>query len=411
MLRYSTHWIACLIGIWLTIQFMQLFAMAVVMLGQTIGERAFTTLRRGALFAALALVLIIVGPKLAAGLNHNPTDVMRQIHATLPGRILLFPFDVLTAVITAQNIFPTLLESAALALAIDLLMLAVVIGLDANYMETAATLSLRRYERFNRLRRGGVAGMTGRATTRFSVKPLPYFGGAGPIVWRQLTSAVRNSRGLFILLSIFSTVGVVFVINHHSQQNPNFGSIAGVAIWINLIFVSMLKFDFRDELDRLDLLRSLPIRPAAIAVAEVAVPTLLLCAIQFLLLIAAASLHLAPAPILLAAAAFTLPFNLFLVSIENLMFLLFPLRSVGLIAGDMQMVGRQMIIFFCKFLLLMTGLALSAILALPAYIVGQKSWPAFIAAMWFALSVISAAMIPILAQRFSRFDPSVDTPA
>ena len=213
---------------------------------------------------------------------------------------------------------------------------------------------------------------------------------------------VRNSRGLFILLSIFSTVGVVFVINHHTQKNPNFGSIAGVAIWINLIFVSMLKFDFRDELDRLDLLRSLPIRPIAIAAAEVAVPTLLLCAVQFLLLIAAACLHLAPIPILIAAAAFSLPFNLLLVSIENLMFLLFPLRSVGLIAGDMQMVGRQMIIFFCKFLLLMTGLVLAALLALPAYILAQKSWPAFTAAMWLALLIISLSMIPILAQRFSR---------
>src|SRR5476651_1878315 len=52
LLRYSTSWIACWVGIWLTIQFMQLFAMAVIMIGQTIGERAYTGTRRGVLIAA-----------------------------------------------------------------------------------------------------------------------------------------------------------------------------------------------------------------------------------------------------------------------------------------------------------------------------------------------------------------------
>jgi hypothetical protein len=411
MLRFSSHWIACFIGIWLTIQFMQLFAMAVVMLGQTLGERAYTAVRRTAVLIILAVVLLLAAPKLAAGLNTDPMQLMRQVHSTLLGHVLLWPFDVFAKTITAQNIFPELIQSALIALTIDLLMLAAVISLDANYMETAAALSLRRYERFNRIRRGGVAGMTGRANTRLHVKPLPFLGGAGPIAWRQLTGAVRNSRGLFILLSISCTIAAVFLMRHHSKANSDFGSIAGVAIWINLIFVSMLKFDFRDELDRLDLLRSLPITPTAIAAAEVAVPTLLLCAIQSLLLVAAAVEHLAPLPLLFAAAAFSLPFNLLLVSIENLMFLLFPLRSVGLIAGDMQMVGRQMIIFFCKFLLLMTGLSLAALLALPAYILSQKSWPAFTAVMWLALLIISLSMIPLLAHRFSRFDPSLDTPA
>ena len=46
LLRYSSSWIACCAGIWLTVQFMQLFAMAVMMIGQTIGERAYSGTRR-----------------------------------------------------------------------------------------------------------------------------------------------------------------------------------------------------------------------------------------------------------------------------------------------------------------------------------------------------------------------------
>ena len=44
---------------------------------------------------------------------------------------------------------------------------------------------------------------------------------------------------------------------------------------MNLVFISMLKFDFRDELDRLDLLRSLPIGPAAIGFVAYAVVLLM----------------------------------------------------------------------------------------------------------------------------------------
>src|SRR5271155_1576519 len=46
LLRYSSSWIACLVGIWLTIQFMQLFAISVMVVAQTIGERAYTGSRR-----------------------------------------------------------------------------------------------------------------------------------------------------------------------------------------------------------------------------------------------------------------------------------------------------------------------------------------------------------------------------
>jgi len=50
----------------------------------------------------------------------------------------------------------------------------------------------------------------------------------------------------------------------------------------------MLKFDFRDELDRLDMLRSLPLRPGAVAAAELVAPVLMLTILQLILLAAVA---------------------------------------------------------------------------------------------------------------------------
>jgi hypothetical protein len=89
---------------------------------------------------------------------------------------------------------------------------------------------------------------------------------------------------------------------------------------------------------------------------------------------------------------------------------MFPLRAAGLIAGDMQLFGRQMVVFLFKFLLLLVVMVVCASVGTVGYILGNKSWPAFGAVAWVALSFIALATIPLLARAFARFDPSVDTP-
>ena len=410
LLRYSQWWVACFVGVWLTIQFMQLFAIAVVMVGQTIGERVYGVARRGVLVAVLVIVAVVAAPRLAANLRDGPVEFMTRVHATTVGRLVLAPFDVFARAITAGVLFPDLVTWGGVALMIDLLMLAVVMGLDANYLETAATVSQKRYERIHRIRRGGIGGMSGGGNANLRIKPFPRFGGAGPIAWRQLTGAIRSTRGLLILLVIIAVPAISVLMGHRRGDSSAASSLVGMAVWINLLLVSMLKFDFRDELDRLDLLRSLPIRPLAVASAELIAPVLVLTLVQLLLLVAAAVSRLGDWPILLTAAAFAVPFNLLLVGLENLLFLLFPLRSAGLIAGDMQLFGRQMVVFVCKFLLMLVALAVAATLGLVGYILGGKSWAIFGAFAWVALCVVALAMVPLLARAYARFDPSVDTP-
>jgi hypothetical protein len=225
-----------------------------------------------------------------------------------------------------------------------------------------------------------------------------------------LTSALRSSRRLLIVLVIITGGVSAVVLSHRGDRESSLGTLVSAGVWINLVFVSMLKFDFRDELDRLDVLRSLPIQPAAIAAAELVAPVLMLTAVQALLLVAVALAGMGTTPLLLAAAAYTVPFNLLLVGIENILFLMYPLRAVGLIAGDMQMFGRQMVVFLCKFILLAAAFGFSAAIGTLGYILGGRSWPAFGVVAWFALCAVALGTIPLLARAYSRFDPSVDTP-
>jgi hypothetical protein len=296
------------------------------------------------------------------------------------------------------------------AVFINLIMLAIVIGLDANYLETAANVSQQRHERRQRARDGGVSRFSDGGGVRFPVMQLPRWGGVGPIAWRQLIGAVRSSRGLVILLILIGIAGGTFVLQHRGGSFSSLEKLFGAVIWMNMVLISMLKFDFRNELDRLDFLRSLPIRPVAVAAAELFTPVLVLSAMQATLLVVVALCVKGAWKITLPAAAFAVPFNVFYVGIENLLFLMFPLRSAGLIAGDMQLFGRQMVLFPCKFLLLLVGLCVTAAVGTIGYIAGNKSWPAFGILAWIALLLVALGTIPPLARAYARFDPSRDTP-
>lgn len=411
LLRYSGWWVSCAVGVWLTIQFMQLFSMAAMMLAQTFGERVYGTAKRGILVAIAAVVVVAAGPKISDALQHgSPMELMRQIHSTVAGKVLLAPFDVFAHAITSRN-SSSLALWAASALAIDLALLTIVFSLDTNYLETAATVSQKRYDRIQRYRRGGISTMSGAKSAGLRVRPLPWLGGVGPIAWRQLTNALRSSRGLLVVLAIITFSGATIALRHRGQKTSDIGPLIGTFVWINVLLVSMLKFDFRNELDRLDLLRSLPIRPIAVATAELIAPVAFLTAVQLLITAVIAAKFTGIGPTLLAAAAFFVPFNLLLVAIENLLFLMFPLRAAGLIAGDMQLFGRQMVVFICKFLLLIFALCIAAAFGTVGYIIGNKSWPAFAVVAWFGLTLVSLSIIPLLARTYARFDPSLDTPA
>jgi hypothetical protein len=199
-------------------------------------------------------------------------------------------------------------------------------------------------------------------------------------------------------------------MQEHSSSVSSLERLLGTVAWMNVVFISMLKFDFRDELDRLDLLRSLPIRPLAVAAAELFTPVLVLTTMQAMLLVAVFFSFKGAWQFVLPAIAFAVPFNVLCVAIENLLFLMFPLRAAGLIAGDMQLFGRQMVVFLFKFLLLLVVLVACASVGTVGYILGNKSWPAFAAVAWVALSFIALGTIPLLARAYARFDPSVDTP-
>ena len=78
--------------------------------------------------------------------------------------------------------------------------------------------------------------------------------------------------------------------------------------------------------------------------------------------------------------------------------------------GDVQGVGRRMTILLVKTMILVVGCGLAASLGAAAWIVAGRSLATFAVTTAGVLTLETAALLPVMASAFRRFDPSLDTP-
>jgi hypothetical protein len=406
-LQHAAAWPAAFAGLFLALLLVQLFGMAITLIAQSAGERAYTRTRKIILVLIIAAVAIAVLPAFKNSQRPGFFEIARQLRASRAGSILLAPLDVFGRLFTAASFAQALLY-AALAIFINLVLLFVVFYLDADYLEAAAAKSQVVYERLQRVRKGGLSAFTRPGKkARGALPTFPHLAGVGPIAWRQATAALRNSKGLlFILLILAISVGpIVFAEQKADKLGPG---VIAVMAWITLIVGGWLRFDFRGDLDQMDHLKSLPVSATALSAGQLLTPTLLmtLCHLIIVTTVLAAARRIDP--ILLYAAAVSLPFNALLFGIENVMFLLFPTRAAATPA-DFQGYGRQILLLFAKGAVLLTAAGISALAGLLVHRL-THSRPAAIATATLVLSAFALAVIPAVAWSFKRFDVSADIP-
>src|SRR5262249_8752364 len=140
--------------------------------------------------------------------------LLAPLRQTPAFRVLLAPFEVFTRVLFAERWFPELVGWGVGALAIDAALVAIVLKLDANYLESAATISQKVYERMRRAKLGGgVAMPVGPRAGRLRLPQLPWLAGAGPVAWRQLLIVLRTSRHMLVvsvIVAAAATGGLLF---------------------------------------------------------------------------------------------------------------------------------------------------------------------------------------------------------
>ncbi len=409
---YAHTFVAAFVGLLLTYQFMQLFVTAVNLAASAVGARLFSFGRRVAVLAAVALVLGIVWQ---AGLTQGQgsvgevlaravkTDVWRTI-----SRPLRYFFDAFLS----ANLWPDLVWNALLALAVDLVLLAVVFGLDARYLEASASASARIYARLQRMRRVGPSGAARGGKALFRLPMAPWWGGAGPVFWRQLTTATRGAGRLLTAMAIFALAMTAMWTGLNDQKQPETAVVVVIGFGgLMMTFLTTLApFDFRGDVDQMALLKTLPTPAWRLALGEVLAPVLIFTLIQWAALAAMVGFSGRTDPWLLAVVAFAPVYNFVLFGMDNLLFLLFPTRVMVTTPGDFQAMGRNVLAQFAK----MLGVCGAAVVAAVAgavlyYTTDQNLWAGGTAA-WAAAALFAVALVPLMGWAFQLYDVARDAP-
>lgn len=258
--------------------------------------------------------------------------------------------------------------------------------------------------RLQEKRRAGESG--GRSWTLLSPPMPPYWGGAGPMVWRQLVALCGSPAFLF-----FPILVVAFVLApdfaFDDREMRRIVTIVALAIF-SFVSVLMLpgavRFDFRSDIRRIALLRRLPIGSGRLALAQLAVPVAVvsvmgwvLCALWWI------KLPEGSEAFAWAAALFP-PYAALMIAFENLMVLLAP----AAFAGGRQAIGVRLLMRTGQLVVLGVVGALCAAVGAAVYEITAGDWELTLAATVPILAAAAAAMVPAVAWAYRRFDVAED---
>ena len=330
--------------------------------------------------------------------------------ATWYGDILLAPFRWIAEVIVCQSLNPLVLAKLTVAFSVVIGLAKSVLWLDEYSLNRKLAIDRRN---FVELKRVSAKPDPAFATTPDIAAPRHLFG-AGSLIWRQLQGAWSFRYSLLVSLLIPAILSCM----------PSFTGVTGFALVANtvgaLCFYSMvllpasLKFDFRRDVDRITVLKSLPISPFWVAVGQLAVPILLSIGFQLFTLLLVMVISPYNPLFILGAMLILVPMNFFIFSFENAAFLWYPYR---LNQEGMQVLMRSILVFTAKTLIFALGFATTFVwvvmakwicITFLADVHGLHIPHVFAGGMFLMITATSLIAFCSVVKAFSRFDPSAD---
>ena len=195
------------------------------------------------------------------------------------------------------------------------------------------------------------------------------------------------------------------------RQNPKLVGyvgymVLGATAYVTFILSAQLPFGFRGDLNHMEVLKAPPLRPIAIATAEVVGASIIGCLGQWFLVVVGICGAPSQSVILLSGAAFYFPYNLLLFGISNLLLLLFPFRLASS-GPDVTLMGRVMIMMMGNLFAVALGFGIAAIPAAVVFLV-TTNWAATLVVAWIGLMIQGIGLLFGVAWAFRRFDVSTE---
>ena len=402
MPRFSYNPASTFLGIFLSLLFIQLLTAATGLFCNCLGRFIDIRIQSRYVFIALFSALSVTGWHYSHSFQ-SLTGVVAQFQSSIIGTFLLAPFDVFVHIFLAQSVFPELLQWVLFGLTIDTLLLSVVILLDRYSAESSTTASLALYKRWDRAKRSGLPWRMSAEKVRSVMSP-PSLGGIGPIAWRQMLAAFRNSNKALLLYLVIAIIAGPYLVMANKEASM-LSLLGGVFFAAVFVLPRTLVFDFRSDLETIENFKALPLSAWKITVGQLAAVVILSSLIELVLLTSTAIFLDSKWDVLLIGIGFfLLPFNLLLYGLENLFFLLFPAPLVPVGRVDFDFFGRTLMEFAVVSAILISSCWLTVIAGHKLVEAIGLPWPFLLAVAWILFSLIALLTVFLSSWAFKRFD-------
>lgn len=299
--------------------------------------------------------------------------------------------------------------------------------LPLDFREWVLESSQALARRLRRLQSSGTGAAATLVSERSAGRRVPWLFGRGPlgaVAWRKSAGLWRRARSTLGFSAVILTLLVALseaTIGRQQAPGALLLSLLTTALLGTLYLCSGLRFDFREDLDRLDAIKSWPLPPRRLFLAmllpEWLAATLLLALALLLQLLVGRGAPSGPVWAELLAVGMPLPLVVGLwLALDNAIFLVWPVRLVPGQDGPLQNVGRALVLLLLRGLCFgLSGLIAAGCLWASWGLFGRPQSPAALwlggaAAVSVGLALALWAAIFAGGRALARFDPAMDRP-
>lgn len=327
-----------------------------------------------------------------------------QLRSTFAGQVLEWPFSSFAALVTTQSLNGLTLARTLLCVGLVCLSGWTAIRLDLFVRRRELQREQARY------RDGFVA--TAQTVEDHGVLRLPRihrFRGIGPLLWRQ-SLGVRHYLGGVLMSLVIPAILSLFPLAVPNNPIPTFLSVMTSALFFSLMLLpATLKYDFRRDYDRLSALKMLPVSPSAMVIGQLSAPVLVTFTFHIFVLTVCVLARPVPVTWYLGTLAIMFPIVVFLIALDNLIFLWYPHR---LVEEGFEVFLRSIMTFTSKLLLCGIGMGLIILCEIFAELISNASGlphrPLFVLGLIAQAWAAAMFCLYLVVHAYRRFDPSVE---
>jgi hypothetical protein len=429
MIPDLNYLLAGFIGMTLGLCFVELIRIITEVIVYGSGRRSLKYMRIAATGAVVGLagwaILTVAGQpdaqqKLASPAAYQfllaiALQIAEYTHTTI-GAFIVAPLRCFSDIILTQNIdLPFLLR---LLSGCVFVLSAAYTAMVANCWMVGASARMDR-KNFTRLNSVSPVEKTAADHRRKTIR-VPYrLNGIGAIAWRQFHGAWNYRCSILVSFTIPVALCCVPMFASTPPANAAMFLVASLLFYSYLLLPAALMLDFRRDVDRMAVLKKLPIEPVNIVIGQLAAPVVLCSIFQAIVFFIAFFAGVASYGFLAVCWLAIVPMNALIFASENIIFMLHPYRrnkegADVLIRSVLTFTGKGAI-----WVLALTGLVAwalaSSFLAKQMGLTGAAlSFAAggiFLAGTSTGVSLLAYLCVRCLARMFERFDPGADSVA